>query len=257
MLSELCALRAFQVRTAVHTLAANQFIRFAMKKFLLLSLLALFSAASARAGSKTPRDEYVVRIESCEAILREFMANPATAIPPAVLQRAHGLVIVNQFKAGIFFLGVKDGYGVIMVKKPDGKWSVPVILDAGEVSFGLQLGANASEGIMVLTDDLTPRILFTRRFNVGADVKAVAGPRMAEAEKFNRDILNTPVLVYSKARGLFAGATVKAGWLERDDNANFVLYSTTYTAPELLYSDWVKPAPETVFLMDYVQQIAP
>jgi hypothetical protein len=50
---------------------------------------------------------------------------------------------------------------------------------------------------------------------------------------------------------------VKAGWLERSDNANFVLYSTTYTMPELLYSDWVKPVPEVQPLMDYVKQIAP
>jgi len=238
----------------MHTLAANQSIRSAMKKLLLLSVLALFSAASVSA--KSPREEYVTRIESCEAILREFMANPNTAIPPAILQRAHGLVIVNQFKAG-FFLGVKDGYGVIMVKRADGQWSIPVIVAAGEVSLGFQIGANASETIMVLTDDATPRMIFNRRFNVGVDANAVAGPNAADVEKFNRELLATPVIVYSKARGLFAGATVKAGWLERSDKANFVLYSTTYTMPELLYSDWVKPVPEVQPLMDYVKQIAP
>ena len=68
----------------MHTLAANQSIRSAMKKLLLLSVLALFSAASVSA--KSPREEYVTRIESCEAILREFMANPNTAIPPAIVE---------------------------------------------------------------------------------------------------------------------------------------------------------------------------
>ena len=225
-----------------------------MKKLLLLSLFALFSAASVRAS--TPREEYVTRVESCEAILREFMANPATAIPPAILQRAHALVIVNQFKAGFFF-GVKDGYGVIMVKKADGQWSIPVLVAAGEVSLGFQIGANASETVMVLTDEATPRIIFNRRFNLGVDANAVAGPSAAEVEKFNRELLSTPVIVYSKSRGLFAGATVKAGWIERDDKPNFILYSTDYTMPELLYSDWVKPVPEVGPLMDYVKQIAP
>jgi lipid-binding SYLF domain-containing protein len=162
---------------------------------------------------------------------------------------------VNQFKAGFFF-GVKDGYGVIMVKRADG-WSIPVLVSAGELSLGFQIGANASETVMVLTDDSTPRMIFNRRFNLGADAKAVAGPNAAEAEKFNRELLNVPVIVYSKSRGLYAGATVKTGWLERNDNANFVLYSTAYTMPELLYSDWVKPVPEVQFLMDYVKQIAP
>jgi lipid-binding SYLF domain-containing protein len=241
----------------MHRLAANLLLRPAMKKLLLLSLLALFSAASARAAeSKGPRTEYVTRVETCEAILQEFMGDPATAIPAAVLQRARALVIVNQFKAG-FFLGVKDGYGVILVKKADGRWSIPVLVTAGELSLGFQIGANASETIMVITDEATPRILFNRRFNLGVDAKAVAGPSVAQAESVNRELLATPVIVYSKARGLYAGATVKTGWLERADTANFVLYQTQYTMPELLYSDWVKPVPEVVPLMNLVQKIAP
>ena len=250
---ELDALRAFQVRTAVHTLGTNQLIRLAMKKLLLLSLLALFSAASAFA-STSPREEYVTRVETCEAILREFIGGGAIA--PAVLQRAHALVITNQIKAG-FFLGVKDGYGVILVKRANGQWSIPVLVAAGELSLGLQFGANTSETVMVLTDEATPRIIFNRRFNLGVDAKAVAGPNAAESESFNRELLATPVIVYSKSRGLYAGATVKAGWLERDDKPNFVLYSTDYTMPELLYSDWVKNTSDTAHLTDFVQQIAP
>jgi lipid-binding SYLF domain-containing protein len=225
-----------------------------MKKFLLLTLLAFFSASAVCSG-KTSRDEYVTRIETCEAILREFQAKPETAIPAEVLSKARGLVIINQFKAGFFF-GVQDGYGIILVKRPDGHWSIPVIVAAGELSLGLQFGANASESILVITDENTPRIIFNRRFNLGVDAKATAGPNAAEAQKVNRELLATPVLVYSKARGLYAGATVKTGWLERSDPPNFILYNTTYTMPELLYSDWVQPVPEVVPLMEYVTSIA-
>ncbi len=145
-----------------------------MKKLLLLSLLALFSAASVRAD-KDPRADYVTRVESCEAILREFMAKPETAIPASVLASAHAIVITNQIKAGFIF-GVKDGYGVILVKQAGGRWSIPVLIGAGEVSFGFQIGANTSETILVITDDATPKMIFNRRFNVGVDAKAVAGP---------------------------------------------------------------------------------
>lgn len=227
-----------------------------MKKLLLLTLLACFSAARLSAAGAATREEAITHIESCEAILQEFMADPATAIPASVLQRARALIIVNQFKAG-FFLGVKDGYGAMMVKKADGRWSLPVLLAAGELSFGLQFGANAIETIMVVTDDNTPRIMFNQRFNVGVDAKAVAGPHAAEAEAMSQEMLNTPVLVYTKKRGLFAGATVKAGWLQRTDKTNFKLYSTNYTLPELLYSDWVQPIPEVVPLMNLVQKLAP
>ncbi|MEO6873716.1 MAG: lipid-binding SYLF domain-containing protein [Opitutaceae bacterium] len=226
-----------------------------MKKLLLLSLLALTSAVAARA-EQTRREEYVIRVESCEAILREFMANPETAIPPAVLQQAHALVIVNQFKAG-FIIAVKDGYGVIMVKRTNGTWSIPVLVSAGELSLGFQIGANATNTVIVITDDATPRIMFDHRLNIGVDAKAVAGPRVAEADKVSQALLTTPLIVYTKARGLYAGATVKSGWIDRTDEANFVLYSTRFTMPELLYSDWVKPVPEVLPLMDYVKQIAP
>jgi lipid-binding SYLF domain-containing protein len=226
-----------------------------MKKLLPLFLLAFFGAAFVSA-SQASRSEYVTRIESCEAILREFQANPATAIPPAVLAKAQALVITNQVKVG-FIIGVKDGYGVIMVKRADGKWSIPVIVAAGEFSVGFQVGANTNETVMVITDPNTPRILFDRRFNVGVDAKAVAGPKAAEAESVNRELLSTPLLVYAKTKGLYAGATVKTGWLERSDPPNFELYNTSYTMPELLYSDWVQPVPEVVPLMDFVKQIAP
>ena len=65
------------------------------------------------------------------------------------------------------------------------------------------------------------------------------------------------MLVYTKNAGLYAGATVKAGHISRNDAANFQLYNTKYTMPELLYSDWVQPAPEVVPLMELVQKIAP
>jgi lipid-binding SYLF domain-containing protein len=224
-----------------------------MKKFLLLTLLAFLGVSRLHAVS---RDEIVSRIDSCEAIIREFQADRATAIPDAVLQKARAIVIVNQFKAGFIF-GIKDGYGVVMVKKANGQWSLPVLVSAGELSFGLQVGADAIETVMVITDDNTPRMMFNKRFNVGVDAKAIAGPHAAEAERINKELLQTPVIVYAKKKGLFAGATVKAGWLQRNDSINFDLYNTRYTMPELLYSDWVQPTNEVKPLMDFVKQIAP
>lgn len=225
-----------------------------MKKLLVLSLLALFGAAVVRAESS--RADLVDRVETCEAILQEFQLRRDTAIPAAVLAKAQAIIIVNQFK-GAFLLGIKDGYGVIMVKKPNGKWSIPVLISAGEASLGFQVGANAVETVYIITDANTPRLLFNHRFNVGIDAKAVAGPKVAEAEKVSAEILSTPMLVYTKSAGLYAGATVKAGHLSRNDSANCMLYGTKYTMPELLYSDWVPPAAEVVPLMQLVQRLAP
>jgi lipid-binding SYLF domain-containing protein len=224
-----------------------------MKKFLLLSFAALFGASLLRADPT--REDLVNRIESCEAILQEFQARSNLRPSPEAWQSAKALLILNQFKAGLF-LGVKDGYGVIMVKN-NGRWSIPVLVNAGEASLGLQLGATSVESVFIITDEATPRMLFKNRFNLGVDAKAVAGPKAAEAERNNEEILKTPLLAYTKSVGLYAGATVKAGHISRNDQANFTLYNTRYTLPELLYSDWVKPVKEVEPLMALVQRLAP
>jgi lipid-binding SYLF domain-containing protein len=226
-----------------------------MKKILPLCL-ALMIGASTTAYCMPDRKDVVTQVESCEAILQEFMSDPATAIPQPVLQAARAIMIVNQFKAG-YILGIKGGYGVIMVKKAGGNWSVPVLLSANEASLGFQIGAKSVETVYIITDDATPRLLFRNRFNVGVDAKAVAGPKAADAERDYVNTLKTPVLVYSKSSGLFVGATVKAGMVSRNDDANFVLYNTSYTLPELLYSDWVTPPTEVGPLMRYVKRLAP
>jgi lipid-binding SYLF domain-containing protein len=229
----------------------------AIKKLLAFALAATLGAASVRAAdSGAPNSEQIVRVETCEAILREFMANPATAIPPAIWQQARGLMILDQFKAGFIF-GVKAGYGVLMVKKPNGHWSLPVLIDASEASLGLQVGAKSVNTVCIITDDATPRLLFTSQYNIGVDAKAVAGPSSAEYDNEAKSTFIAPVLVYSRSVGLFAGATVKAGHVQRNDAANFLLYNTSYTMPELLYSDWVTPPQEVQPIMSYVQQLAP
>jgi len=225
-----------------------------MKKFLLLSLLASFCVAlSARAVS---RGDAIERIESCEAILQEFQADPAYAIPAEILRRARAIVIVNQARAG-FVLGIKDGYATMMVRRADNTWSLPVLLSAGEGSLGFQIGWTKIETIYVITDDATPRMFFKDRFNVGVDAKAVAGPRFAEREHLDDHVLLAPVLAYTKNKGLFAGVSVKGGYLARNDEATRELYNTNYTLPEILYSDWVKPNDDVIHLMNLVKSIAP
>jgi len=225
-----------------------------MKK-LFLCLLAAGLLATPLARASDSRDELAAHLRNCETILRDFQSDPATAIPPGVFASAHALVIVRQFKAS-FLLGFQGGYAVAFVKKHDGRWSVPGFMRAGEMSLGLQAGGKAIDLIYVLTDDSTAHNLLQTRFNVGVDAKAVAGPHASEVES-SSEILKVPVLIYSKSVGLYAGATVKGGYLTRDDEANQIFYNTHYGLPEILYSDWVQPTTEAQPLMSYVQQLAP
>jgi lipid-binding SYLF domain-containing protein len=227
-----------------------------MKKFLPILLIALTGAGTGVARATPDRASLISEVQSCYAILQEFMSNPATAVPPEVWQKAQAVIVVNQFKAGFIF-GIKGGYGVILVKRPGGHWSLPVLLTANEASFGFQVGAKSVETIYIMTDSQTPKILFNQRFNIGVDAKAVAGPRVAETERDNHPLLAAPVLVYTKDEGLYAGATVKAAEVGRNDDANYALYNTTFTLPELAYSDWVQPPAELQPFINYVQHLSP
>ena len=141
-----------------------------------------------------------------------------------MLRRAKGLVIVNQVQVS-FLLGVKDGWGVAMVKKPSGQWSLPVFIKASELSLGLQAGGKSIETIYVLMDDAAARLLFRTRFKFGLDAKAVAGPHAAEAERSTPEF-DAQVLVYSNVSGFYAGATVKTGTIAPLVEATQQFYQT-------------------------------
>jgi lipid-binding SYLF domain-containing protein len=108
-----------------------------MKKILPLLLLALVSAGAGVARATPDRANLISEVQSCYAILQEFMSSPTTAIPPEVWQKAQAVLIVNQFKAGFIF-GIKGGYGVILAKKPGGQWSLPVLLTPTRPAWGFK-----------------------------------------------------------------------------------------------------------------------
>lgn len=227
-----------------------------MKKLLnAFVLLATLAAAVGAHAVNIKRETLVERLDTCEAILQDLQSSTKTAIPADVLRRAQGIVIVNQVQAGLF-LGIKDGYAVALVRRPNGKWSIPVFLRAGEASFGLQAGVKAVNTVMVLMDDSTARLLLKSRFNFGAEAKAMAGVRGGEREAVNKQLVEgANVLVYSLQEGYYLGAAVKTGFMQPNDEANRVFYNTNNRLPELLFSDWTTPPAETRFIMDYVARL--
>ncbi|MSU46327.1 MAG: hypothetical protein EXS42_04190 [Lacunisphaera sp.] len=226
-----------------------------MKKFLtaLFSLTAL--AATLPAVEGFTRAIVVERLDTCEAILQQIQGNIKTAIPTDILRRAKGLVIANQFQAGFIF-GIKDGYAIALVRRPNGKWSVPAFLRAGEFSFGLQAGGKSINAIYVLMDDDTARLLFKNRMNFGAEAKVVAGIRVAERESVSKPLPgDANVLVYSTTEGLYVGAAIKTGYMSPHSEANRLFYNSSNRLPELLYSDWVTPPQEARYIMGYVTRL--
>src|SRR5213594_2416350 len=170
-------------------------------------------------------------VNHCAAIIREFRQMRERAIPRDVLRHARGLAIMSVFKAGFIFSG-KGGQGVVVARTPHG-WSGPSFIATGGAGWGLQIGAQVTDFVIVLNNDAAVRA-FSRGGNVtiGGDVSAAAGPvgRTAEGAV-------TPaaaVYTYSKSKGLFAGVSLEGAVIGRQRDSNFRYYGRPVRADEIL-----------------------
>jgi lipid-binding SYLF domain-containing protein len=170
-------------------------------------------------------------VNQAVTIIERFQEIPETAIPRAVLRDAKGLAILTVLKAGFVFSG-RGGTGVV-VARTKGGWSGPSAIGTGGAGFGLQIGAQVTEFVIVLNTDEAVRA-FSRGGNVslGADLSVAAGPvgRTAEAGI-------TPmaaVYTYSRSQGLFAGVSLQGTVIMARDDTNAAYYGRRVSPSDIL-----------------------
>ncbi|WVO14327.1 hypothetical protein L204_101959 [Cryptococcus depauperatus] len=206
--------------------------------------------AKATHGGSSFMQSFTLPGESQKAakILRSFLADPfhpATAlnsIPKAVLQRAKGLAIFTVLNAGFVFSG-KAGSGLVIARLPDGSWSAPSCIATAGVGWGLQIGADLTEIVIVLNSDEAVKA-FARGGNVtiGGGISAAAGP-IGTGGQVAASLANTsPMFSYSRSKGLFAGLTLDGTILMERKDANKNFYGSSISATDILAGR--VPAPE-------------
>ncbi|KNZ53197.1 hypothetical protein VP01_330g2 [Puccinia sorghi] len=190
-------------------------------------------ATMASDGSRQLVTEFKLESE-CERsakILSSFLADPAhpesalNAIPKAVLQNAHdrpphtGLAIFTILKVGFVWSG-KAGSGIVIARLEDGSWSAPSCIATGGVGFGLQVGADFSEFVIVLNSEEAVRAFATTgNMTIGGNLSAAVGP-IGTGGAVNASLLHpAPLFTYSKNKGLFAGLSLEGtALIERVSN---------------------------------------
>lgn len=207
-----------------------KFLRFAS-----IAALVAFSAAGLQAAKKTFREQLAEKLLACEYALEVVMSKPETAVPAQEIKEAKGIIIMRQMRAGLI-IGGQGGSAVLICRVPQNgnQWGPPVFLDPGGVNFGLQAGMSEINTVILLNSDEAVRRAYSGRFDLGADAKAVAGPK--SANKDNSDLMKAPVRIYTSLGGAYAGATLKTGWIQPFDRANHELYQTAFGAPEIAIS---------------------
>ena len=217
-------------------------------RFIALTVVMLaVSSARLTAEQKPYIEKLDYRLTAAEWVLETIMIDAESTIPRNLLRQAKGVIILNQYRAGFIF-GGQVGNGVLIVRNPHTEmWGVPGFLTAGQASFGLQAGFTEVNIIYLLMTEAAITQAYSGRFQIGVDAKAVAGPIGRMVEDF--DLFQAEVLAYTNSKGLFAGATVKGGWVLVDDKANRAFYNTTYSSPEVLLSTWFELPPTAQPLM--------
>jgi SH3 domain-containing YSC84-like protein 1 len=163
------------------------------------------------------------RIDQSAKVLDEIMATPDKAIPDKVMRNAKCIAVIpSMVKIAIGF-GGNHGKGVATCRTESG-WSAPAPVTITGGSWGLQLGGQAVDLVMIVTNDQGMQHLLSSKFKLGADASAAAGPVGRDAAADTDIKMKSEVLTYSRARGLFAGIDLSGAAVTQDKDETHLLY---------------------------------
>jgi lipid-binding SYLF domain-containing protein len=159
---------------------------------------------------------------------------PENSIPEGLMARAHGIAVIPHVVKGAFGIGGQWGKGLMSQRREDGSWSSPAYIEIGGGSFGLQIGVQASDIVLVFTDEDGLKGILKGKLKLGADASATAGPVGRKAEVGTDVLLRSAVFAYSRSKGLFAGISLDGSVIGMDDNANRKIYGKDVTGEDIL-----------------------
>jgi SH3 domain-containing YSC84-like protein 1 len=207
---------------------ANQMIE--MKKIVTIAaILGMTGIAWAGSGREATND----RLDHAGRVLHEIMAAPDKGIPEEVLDHAKCIAVVPHMLKGGFVFGAENGRGVATCRTENG-WSAPAFFTITGGSWGLQIGVEGVDLVMIIQNEDGMKHLINSNFELGGDASAAAGPVGRHASADTDWKLNTEVLTYSRARGLFGGLTLTGAAIRRDDDSTEAMYGHDVSTGRIL-----------------------
>ncbi|MGA2204304.1 MAG: lipid-binding SYLF domain-containing protein [Terriglobales bacterium] len=211
-----------------------------MKKVMfLLAMLSLGTLCWAASALEEATD----RLNNATSVMHEIMGMPDKGIPEEVLQHAKCIAVIPHMVKGGFVFGAEGGKGVATCRTADG-WSAPAFITISGGSWGLQIGVEAVDVVMIFQNDKAMQRLLSSNFQIGADASAAAGPVGRHATAGTDWKLDTEILTYSRAKGAFAGLTLTGASLRQDSDSRHAMYGDATTRALLLGEVPVPPAAQ-------------
>ena len=208
----------------------------------MLSLGTLCWAGSAR-------EDATDRLENATSVMHEIMGMPDKGIPEEVLEHAKCIAVIPHMVKGGFVFGAEGGKGVATCRMANG-WSAPAFITLSGGSWGLQIGVEAVDVVMIFQNDKAMQRLLSSNFQIGADASAAAGPVGRHATAGTDWKLDTEILTYSRAKGAFAGLTLTGASFRQDSDSRKAIYGSNVTTRALLLGKVPVPAVAQPFLAE-------
>jgi SH3 domain-containing YSC84-like protein 1 len=215
-----------------------------MKKVMALAAILSFTTMGWAADSREATQD---RLDHAGAVLHEIMSAPDKGIPEEVLEHAKCIAVVPHLLKGGFVFGAENGRGVATCRTPEG-WSAPSFFAITGGSWGLQIGVEGVDLVMIIQGDKGMARLIGSKFELGADASAAAGPVGRHASADTDWKLETEMLTYSRARGAFAGVTLNGASIRRDDDSTEAIYGHDISTRRILGGQVAVPAAAHPFL---------
>jgi len=210
-------------------------------------LCVVFLSLTSIGWTDSKRESSNDRLDNAGRILHEIMAAPDNGIPEEVLEHAKCVAVVpHMIKGGLVF-GAENGRGVATCRTANG-WSAPAFFAITGGSWGLQIGVEGVDLVMIIQNEKGMQQLLASKFQLGADVSAAAGQVGRHASAETNWKLETEILTYSRARGAFAGLTLNGASIRRDDDSMTSIYGGNVTTKSVLLGKVAAPASAHAFL---------
>jgi SH3 domain-containing YSC84-like protein 1 len=186
-----------------------------------------------------------IKISEADDLLREIMQMPEQSIPADLLSKAEGIVIFPSVLKGGFIFGARYGTGVALSRdKKTRQWSAPCFYRIAGGSWGLQIGGQVVDLVLVITNDRGMKGLLQNNFTLGGDAAVSAGPVGRNAEVATDLYLKAGIVSYSRSKGLFAGVALDGAVVSPIADSNEKYYGQKLTSYDILVANKVQPTQE-------------
>ncbi len=220
---------------------------------LLLVMVALFCLpASAQKDENN-------RIKNTGKVIVEILNIPDN-IPGDILDKAQCVIVLPSVMKFAIGFGGSYGRGVMTCRSGkdfSGPWSAPAMMALEGGSFGLQLGGQATDFVLLVMNQRGADSILTSEVKLGGDVAAAAGPKGRNAAASSDVTMRAEILSYSRSRGLFAGISLEGSTLRSDNDGNARLYGKGITAKDIVINSAVRPPASAKLLLATLNKKSP